>query len=358
MSVDEKYMARAVQIAWGGQGNVSPNPMVGAVIVCDGRIIGEGYHRRYGGPHAEVNAIASVAQSDRSLLTRSTMYVTLEPCSHFGKTPPCADLIISTGIPNVVVGCLDPFEKVSGRSVARLREAGIKVTTGVLEDVCEEQNKVFLTAHRLRRPFVTLKWAQSRDGYMARLNAGRLQPVRFSTDASTALVHAMRARHDAIMVGGSTVMIDTPRLSVREFSGREPVKIVLDRRGRCNASALQNLAGDTLLYVSSAEIPAGCAGKSLRVDPKCPLHDVLSLLYSRGITSLLVEGGATLLSSFIEDGLWDEARVEIAPVNLGTEGAAHVSMPDSAPVECMETGGNIIICVKNEDKRQWFEQSV
>lgn len=351
MSADEKYMARAVQIAWGGLGNVSPNPMVGAVIVCDGRIIGEGYHRRYGGPHAEVNAIASVAQSDRELLGRSTMYVTLEPCSHFGKTPPCADLIISTGIPRVVVGCLDPFEKVSGRGIARLGAAGVDVTTGVLKDLCEEQNKVFLTAHRLKRPFVTLKWAQSRDGYMALLKDGAPEPVKFSTDASTAIVHAMRARHDAIMVGSSTAMVDTPRLSVREFTGREPVKVVLDRRGRCDVSALENLAGDSLLYFSAVELPAGCVGESIAVSPQCGLSEVLSTLYSRGITSLLVEGGAQLLRSFMDEGLWDEARIEIAPVCLGQEGAAPISMPGKAPAECMETGGNIIICVKNRNNR-------
>ncbi|MDE5687759.1 MAG: bifunctional diaminohydroxyphosphoribosylaminopyrimidine deaminase/5-amino-6-(5-phosphoribosylamino)uracil reductase RibD [Paramuribaculum sp.] len=351
MSGDEKYMARAVQIAWGGLGNVSPNPMVGAVIVCDGRIIGEGYHRRYGGPHAEVNAIASVTQSDRELLKRSTMYVTLEPCSHFGKTPPCADLIISTGIPRVVVGCLDPFEKVSGRGIARLRDAGVDVTAGVLKDLCEEQNKVFLTAHRLRRPFVTLKWAQSRDGFMARLKDDKPEAVKFSTDASTALVHAMRARHDAIMVGSSTAIIDMPRLSVRDFTGREPVKIVLDRRGRCDNSALQNLAGETLLYLSAAELPAGCAGEPIAVSPRCSLSEVLSMLYSRGITSLLVEGGAQLLRGFMDEGLWDEARVEIASMCLENEGTAQISMPGKPPVECMETGGNVIICVKNRNNR-------
>ena len=228
--IDEKYMRRALELARHGELDASPNPMVGAVIVApDGRIIGEGWHRRHGEGHAEVNAVASVA--DPSMLRDATMYVTLEPCSHYGKTPPCASLIIEKGIPRVVVGCLDPFEKVSGRGVNMLREAGVEVVTGCMEAECVALNRKFMTAHRLRRPYITLKWAESADGYI---------DGHISTPVTSMLVHKLRATHDAILVGSGTVLADRPRLDTRYFVGRSPLRVILDRRGRTGEESGDN----------------------------------------------------------------------------------------------------------------------
>lgn len=284
MEVDERYMRRALELASHGCLDAAPNPMVGAVIVGpDGNIIGEGWHRRCGEGHAEVNAVASV--SDKTLLRESTMYVTLEPCSHFGKTPPCADMIVSVGIPKVVVGCLDPFEKVSGRGVGRLRAAGVEVVTGVLEEQCRELNVKFMTAHRLKRPYITLKWAQSADGFI---------DGHISTPITLMLVHRERALHDAILVGSGTVLADNPSLDTRLFAGKSPVKVILDRRGRVDGDAAVFRGGDTIIVHSHD-----------------PLEQILASLYDKGITSMLVEGGAEILSSFINAGLWDAVRVEV-----------------------------------------------
>lgn len=345
MTVDARFMARAVELARGGIGNVSPNPMVGAVIVHDGRIIGEGYHRKYGGPHAEVNAIASVSDVNRPLLADSTIYVTLEPCSHYGKTPPCADLIVATGIPRVVVGCMDPFVKVSGRGVAKLRDAGIEVVTGILEDECRELNKVFMTAHTLGRPYVALKWAQSRDGFIGALKNGKKLPVRFSTPASSALVHAMRARHDAIMVGSGTAITDIPRLDVRLFCGNNPVKVVLDRTGKSFAGC-RNMTGKVLYFSSVA--PQCDAVEWIDCPKGTPLSAILAELYHRGITSVLVEGGATLLKSYIESGCWDEARVEVAPFDLASDGGATAPVIKSVPDRADEVDGNLVLSFRNK----------
>ncbi|MDE6263507.1 MAG: bifunctional diaminohydroxyphosphoribosylaminopyrimidine deaminase/5-amino-6-(5-phosphoribosylamino)uracil reductase RibD [Paramuribaculum sp.] len=345
MTVDSRFMARAVEIARGGLGNVSPNPMVGAVIVNDGRIIGEGYHRKYGGPHAEVNAIASVAEADRPLLANSTIYVTLEPCSHYGKTPPCADLIIATGIPRVVVGCMDPFVKVSGRGVAKLRAAGIEVVTGILEDECRELNKVFMTAHTLSRPYITLKWAQSRDGFIGAVKDGAKVPVRFSTAASAALVHAMRARHDAIMVGAGTAVADNPRLDVRLFCGNNPVKVILDRSGKAFGGC-RSMTG-RVLYFSNVSPQCGSV-EWIECKKDAPLDVVLGELYHRGITSVLVEGGAALLQSFMESGCWDEARVEIAPFDLAPECGVPAPYIKGMPASVDKVDGNFILGFRNK----------
>lgn len=279
-------MRRALELARHGELDASPNPMVGAVIVApDGRIIGEGWHRRHGEGHAEVNAVASVA--DPSMLRDATMYVTLEPCSHYGKTPPCASLIIGKGIPRVVIGCLDPFEKVSGRGVNMLREAGVEVITGCLEAECVALNRKFMTAHRLHRPYVTLKWAESADGYI---------DGHVSTPVTSMLVHKLRATHDAILVGSGTVLADRPSLDTRLFAGRSPLRVILDRRGRTGMASEDN----TLVYSDYSE-----------------LIEVLSDLYSRGVTSLLVEGGADVLRSFMAAGLWDAIRIERGTVNFG-----------------------------------------
>ena len=306
------YMERALQIARNGMGNTSPNPMVGAVITDPtGRIIGEGYHRRCGEGHAEVNAVASVAPADHELLKVSTMYVTLEPCSHYGKTPPCAQLIIDRHIPAIVVGSLDPFEKVSGRGVAMLREAGVDVTVleGPLSDRCRELNRRFFTAHTMRRPFITLKWAQSADGHIDAARASGEGAYRFSTPLSTLLVHRLRSLHDAILVGSGTFIADKPRLDVRGWEGRSPQRIVLDRRGRVTPTD----TGTTVIH------------------DDLPLAAMLARLYGDGITSVLVEGGREMLQSFIDQGLWDDARVEVSPARLGDRGSVKAPRIDAMP---------------------------
>lgn len=303
--MDEKYMRRALELAAHGELDASPNPMVGAVIVdASGRIIGEGWHRRCGEGHAEVNAVASVA--DQEALKDSTMYVTLEPCSHYGKTPPCAELIVRTGIPRVVIGTLDPFAKVSGRGVARLREAGVEVEVGMLEKKCQELNRKFMTAHRCRRPYITLKWAQSADGFI---------DGHISTPLNSMLVHKLRATHDAILVGSGTALADNPALDTRLYAGKSPVKVVLDRRGR---------VGNDLRMFSE--------GETVVMRDYSSLADAMERLYERGITSVLVEGGATLHHSFIEDNLWDEIRIEVSPDDIhGQVRAAELPETDIIP---------------------------
>lgn len=287
MQTDEKYMRRALELARHGELDASPNPMVGAVIVDpSGRIIGEGWHRRCGEGHAEVNAVASV--KDPSMLRDATMYVTLEPCSHYGKTPPCADMIVEKGIPRVVIGTLDPFAKVSGRGVAKLLAAGVEVSTGMLEDECRELNRKFMTAHRLHRPYITLKWAQSADGYI---------DGRISTRVTSVAVHKMRATNDAILIGSGTALADNPTLTTRDFAGKSPVKVVLDRRRR--------LPDDLRLFND---------GEVIVLSDCRNLSEAMERLYDRGLTSVLVEGGAEILGSFLSEDLWDEIRVEVSPV--------------------------------------------
>lgn len=274
---DRKYMARCLQIAANGRQNAKPNPMVGAVIVsAEDRVIGEGYHVRCGEGHAEVNAFASVRKQDEGLLPQATLYVSLEPCSHYGKTPPCADLIVEKGVKRVVVGCIDPFAKVSGRGIRRLREAGISVTVGVMEEECRRLNSRFITFNTLHRPYITLKWAQSADGFMD----DHCRPTMFSTPFTQMLSHKMRAENDAILVGRVTDERDHPQLNVRHWSGKDPVRIALGH--------------DT------------------------DLKKLMDELYSKGIQSLIVEGGAKTHHSFIEAGLWDEIRRETAPVSVGS----------------------------------------
>ena len=304
------YIRRAIELARGGMGQVSPNPMVGAVIVADGgRIIGEGFHRRFGGPHAEVNAVRSVA--DASLLRGATVYVTLEPCSHYGKTPPCADLLVDSGVGRVVVGAGDPNPRVAGRGIAILRAHGIAVTENVLADECRRLNAAFMTAHTQHRPLVTLKWAQSADGFIdIRRTSAYDSPARFSSPLTQALVHRLRSLNDAILVGSGTVIADNPRLDVRLWpSGRVPQAIVLDRRGRFYPSS-GFMVFDT---ESGRRPPVIIAGDD-------DLAALLRHFYEQGIASLLVEGGATVHRAFIDAGLWDAARVEKASFRLGEHG--------------------------------------
>lgn len=311
---EEKYMRRCIELAANGLCNVASNPMVGAVIVCDGRIIGEGYHIRCGEAHAEVNAIRSV--KDESLLQRSTIYVSLEPCSHYGKTPPCADLIIKKQIPRIVIGCQDPFSKVAGRGIQKLRDAGREVIVGVLEKECRHLIRRFITFNTLHRPFITLKWAESADHFIdiERTNG---KPMILSSPLSSMLVHKKRAEADAIMVGRRTALLDNPSLTVRNWYGHNPTRIVLDR----------SLSLPNDLQIFDGDIPTLIFTEKKRSEEKNityitidfshnPLIQIMEELYQRKIQSLLVEGGSQLLQSFIDNGLWDEAFIEKCPSRL------------------------------------------
>lgn len=321
------YMRRALQLAARGRFFASPNPMVGAVIVHNGRIIGEGYHRRVGGPHAEVNAVNSVAPADRHLLTSATMYVTLEPCSHYGRTPPCSLLIIETGIPHVVVGMTDPFARVNGRGITMLREAGVDVTVGCLEQECRALNRRFITAHTLRRPLVTLKWAQSADACMGLTDRRAI----FSTKRSAVAVHRLRALNDAIAAGARTIIADNPSLDTRLIDGRSPRVVILDRRGLIATTPPQLDREDTIVLGDE------------------PLAEQMHRLYDQGITSLLVEGGRDVLQGFIDADIWDNARVEIATsLTLGGgDRAVKAPMIPLKPCKVEKIGSNIVLHFSN-----------
>ena len=298
MTTDEQYMRRCLQLAQGGLLNAKPNPMVGAVIVADGRIIGEGYHVRCGEGHAEVNAFAAVRPDDEKMLAEATLYVSLEPCSHYGKTPPCADLIVRKGVRRVVVGCIDEFAEVQGRGVRRLRDAGIDVTVGVLEQECRRLNRRFFTFHRLHRPYIILKWAQTANGFID--DNGRA--LRLSTPFTQMLVHKLRSEEDAILVGRVTDEREHPQLTVRHWAGPSPKRLVVDRQH--------------------------------------PL-DVESL-YHQGVQSLIVEGGRKTLESFLLQDLWDEIRVETAPTTV-SGGTRAPQLPANARLRSTsDYDGNVI----------------
>ena len=278
MNLDEKYMARCLQLARCGELWTAPNPMVGAVIVHDGRIIGEGWHREYGGPHAEVNAVRSVKGENEHLLCEATIYVSLEPCSHWGKTPPCAELLVEKGVRRVVVGCIDPNEKVAGRGIKRLQEAGAEVIVGILEEECKALNRKFFMQQTQHRPWITLKWAESADGFIDRHRESLEKDgpaVHFSTPWTQMLVHRLRATHEAILVGRRTWELDRPSLTTRLWPGRNPKQIVLSSSG---ASLEESIA---------------------------PYQ------------SVLVEGGAQTLQSFLDADLWDEVFIEHSEIVLG-----------------------------------------
>jgi diaminohydroxyphosphoribosylaminopyrimidine deaminase / 5-amino-6-(5-phosphoribosylamino)uracil reductase len=305
-----KFMRRCLDLAAKAEGLTYPNPMVGSVIVCNGRVIGEGYHLRSGEPHAEVIAINSV--SDKSKLKNSTLYVNLEPCSHFGKTPPCADFIISHSIPRVIIGTLDSSDKVSGEGFLRLRKAGCDVIAGVCEEECKRLNRRFFTFHEKKRPYITLKWAQSADGFLDIIRSGnrKKEPTWITGKPERALVHKWRASEEAILVGAGTVRADNPKLNVRDWAGSDPLRLVLSRAGvtLAGSSVLED-GGRTILFTYS---PTASTGEAERVIldetiPSC--IQISDYLFSSGIQSLFIEGGAEVLNHFISYGLWDEARI-------------------------------------------------
>lgn len=327
MDTDEKYMARCLQLALCGRYGAAPNPMVGAVVVHNGRIVGEGYHIRCGCPHAEVNAIGCVA--DDGMLRASTLYVSLEPCAHWGRTPPCADLIIRKGIRRVVVGCVDPFEKVAGRGIRRLHDAGIDVVTGVLEDRCLWLNRRFFTFHTLHRPYVTLKWAESADGFIDAARVGNVgRGYVISTPFTRMLVHRVRSFNQAVLVGRRTALLDNPQLTNRLWAGPQPLRLVIDRRG-CLPKELCLFNGESpaRVYIDkgAAEPSYGERGgvTCVRLDfGGDVLRQIMGDLSKLGVLSLLVEGGCETIERFMEAGLWDEVRIERSAVRLGSGVAA------------------------------------
>jgi diaminohydroxyphosphoribosylaminopyrimidine deaminase/5-amino-6-(5-phosphoribosylamino)uracil reductase len=301
---DELFMQRAFELSLLGRGYVSPNPLVGCVVVHDNKIIGEGWHRRYGEAHAEVNAIASV--QDKSLLSQSTVYVTLEPCSHFGKTPPCADLLVSNNVKRVVVANLDSNPLVAGQGIKKLRDAGIEVITGVLDKQGREINKRFFTFIEKKRPYIILKWAETSDGFIARENH---DSKWISDEHSRQLNHKWRTEEDAILVGAKTAQFDNPQLNVRDWTGRDPVRVVIDRFLKLSDklhlfdrkqktivyNVLRHEEHENLLFV--------------RIEERDFLNELIKDLYKQKIQSIIVEGGAYTTQSFIEADLWDEARI-------------------------------------------------
>ncbi|MCQ2337265.1 MAG: bifunctional diaminohydroxyphosphoribosylaminopyrimidine deaminase/5-amino-6-(5-phosphoribosylamino)uracil reductase RibD [Paludibacteraceae bacterium] len=323
---DLYYMKRCLALAAKGIGKVAPNPMVGCVIVYNNNIIGEGYHRCYGGPHAEVNALDSV--KDKSLLKDSTLYVNLEPCSHYGKTPPCAERIIKEGIRKVVVCNLDPNPDVNGKGLQMLRDAGIEVITGILEKDGLELNRCFFTFHTKHRPYIILKWAQTKDGFIDDFNN---KPLEISNNLTKALVHKMRAENMGIMVGTRTALKDNPHLNTRRWYGKNCTRVIIDKRGE--------VPSDNKVFDSSAP--------TVVIDREMTPNEIGSLLYSKGIQSLIVEGGNNTLERFITSGLYDEVHLEINETECG-DGvkAPNITLPDDS-IEAALYGSQTLISWRN-----------
>ena len=318
MDTHQLFMKRCIDLALLGSGSTAPNPMVGCVIVRKGLIIGEGYHMKCGGPHAEVNAINSVKNKD--WLKECTLYVSLEPCAHFGKTPPCSDLIIQMGIPRVVIGTSDPFAEVSGRGIEKLRGRGIDVVTGILEEECRWLNRRFFTFHEKNRPYIILKWAQSADGYMAPDAArGERKPVWITNSLSRQFVHKCRSEEASILVGTQTAIADNPSLTVRDWAGPSPLRLLIDRSAKVpDNSNLLDGTEETVVFTERENSSIGKV-KYVKLDfTKNILPQLLEYLYKRDILSLYVEGGAKTLEHFIRQGLWDEAHLFTGSVFLGS----------------------------------------
>ncbi len=340
-------MQRCIELAQNGNGRVAPNPMVGAVIVHKGEIIGEGYHEQYGASHAEVNAVQSVKK--KSLLQDSTLYVNLEPCNHFGKTPPCTDLILENKIPKVVIGCMDNNPLVSGKGIEKLRQHGVEVVSGVMEAACKELNKTFFYFNAVKLPFVILKWAQSKDGFIGNSSIGNL-PI--SNSYSHQLVHKWRAETMAILVGTNTAAIDNPALTVRNYAGKNPVRVVLDKNNRLPESLqLFDGAAPTLVFTNKA----GTSKKNLSyIETKNPdfnIHHLLTELAERKITSLLVEGGSAVLQSFIDQNFWNEARVFYSDKILN-EGIAAPNI-SGTKISSTQIKNDTLVMLKNQKLKKW-----
>lgn len=297
MNTHETYIKRCIEIAKNGLGSTRPNPMVGSIIVHNNTIIGEGYTSKYGGNHAEVNSINSV--ENKKLLKESTLYVTLEPCSHFGKTPPCSDLIIKHQIPNVVIGCIDDNEKVAGKGIKKLRDAGCNVIVNVLEKACKTHHKRFFTFHNKKRPYIILKWAETTDGFIAPKTKNEKKPVWITNKFSRQLVHKWRTEEQAILVGTNTVLEDNPNLTVRDWIGENPIRVVIDKDEKLSKElSVFNDEAKTIVVTNNKVNFSKNAAKQ-----------ICDILFKKEITSVIIEGGAKTLQTFIDENLWDETRV-------------------------------------------------
>lgn len=346
---DEQYMQKCIELARMASGKTYPNPMVGSVIVHNGVVIGEGFHHKAGEPHAEVNAIRSV--KNQELLSESTIYVCLEPCSHYGKTPPCADLIISKHFKRVVVGCIDTFSKVSGRGIEKIKNAGIDVTTGILEQESRFLNRRFFTFHEKKRPYIILKWAQTADGFIDKLPEQKNSPcgVRITDENCQKLVHQWRAEEQAILVGTTTAVCDNPSLTTRLVSGNNPLRIAWDIHGKIPAdSHLKDTKTPTVIFTNSKNSSCKNLEYVFVSAHEILLTKTLEYLYEQGIQSLIVEGGTKTLQTFIDAGIWDEARVFTTKETFGS-GIGAPKIPYTASTKT--TIGNALLEIAyNEEK--------
>lgn len=348
MSKHQKYIQRCIDLAQNAFGNTCPNPMVGSVIVCRDNVIGEGWHQKAGEPHAEVNAVESV--KDKSLLKKAIIYVSLEPCSHYGKTPPCADLIISYKIPKIVIGCLDPNPKVAGRGVKKLMEAGCKVTVGVLEQECKDLNKRFFTFHQKKRPYIILKWAQTADGFIAPKEQHPGKPFWITGKLSKQLVHKWRSEEQGILAGTNTVLKDNPQLTTRLWKGNNPIRIILDQHLKITHKAAV-FDGKTKTIIITSKKHSGLSEMPNTVFEAVDFDNDLAqqicdVLYKHHIQSVIIEGGTKTLNTFIEANLWDEARVFYGAAVLN-EGIAAPQLYKSAR-ETTQISGDQLSCFYND----------
>lgn len=349
-------MQRCLELAELGRGNVAPNPMVGAVLVYEDRIIGEGYHQQYGKAHAEVNCIASVGEADRHLISNSVMYVSLEPCAHFGKTPPCADLIIKHKIPKVVVGCRDPFKEVDGKGIEKIKAAGIEVEVGMLEKECRDLNKRFFTFHTRQRPYIILKWAQTSDKKIA---TGGNKRFLISNEYSNRLVHKWRSEEAAILIGTNTALLDNPELTTRLWPGHSPVRLVLDMNLRLPINLkVFNKEIPTIIFNSIREGKEGNLQYYRLNKDENIIHQLMNALYKLSIQSVLVEGGARLLQSFIDEGVWDEVRVitnqhlKLNGEGENNNGLAAPTLKNTMEAEVVKLHGDIVEIFKPKEKKK------
>lgn len=338
----ETYLHRCLELARQAAGYTAPNPMVGAVLVHEGRVIGEGWHRQYGGPHAEPNCLHSVPEADRHLIPQSTLYVSLEPCAHFGKTPPCADLIVHHRIPQVVIGCRDPFEQVDGKGIDKLKAAGIDVTLGILETESTNLNRRFFTFHRYQRPYIILKWAQTANSYIGHEGHARLM---ISNELTNRLVHKWRSEEAAILVGTNTAFYDDPQLNNRLWSGPNPIRLVVDMDLRLPASLkLFDGSTRTIVFNTRQHNEVGNVQYYQVTRDASLVHQIAEACYQQKILSVLVEGGAQLQQHFIDEGVWDEARI-ITNEALRIESGVRAPQLGAANNIHTEKTGNDTICI-------------
>lgn len=351
METAKKYMQRCLELAKKGLGNTAPNPMVGAVLVYNNKIIGQGFTSKYGGNHAEVNCINSVKPENKKYVTKATLYVSLEPCSHFGKTPPCSNLIVENKIPKVVIGTLDTNQLVSGKGVKHLKENGIEVTIGVLQKECLNSNKRFFTFHNKKRPYFILKWAKSKDNFIGKLKKDKAEPIWISNSYSQQLVHLWRSQEQAILVGTSTVLSDNPSLTTRKVYGKNPIRIILDRTLKIPSSfnVLDNSTKTIILTEKSKSNTTNTFYETVNFSNL--LSEIIRVLYKHEIQSVIVEGGRQTLETFINADLWDEARVFIGD-NKINNGVKSPVLKNNLLTEIKNIEKDILIYYEKEKRNE------